>query len=66
MKNNYHKKITREDKFARKYYCQRARLNSIRSIIFILMAQLVIMGDKTQKEVGPQFLLKMRKIKNMK
>lgn len=31
MKNNYHKKITREDKFARKYYCQRARLNSIRA-----------------------------------
>ena len=31
MKNNYHKKVTREDKFARKYYCQRARLNSIRT-----------------------------------
>lgn len=31
MKNNYYKKVTREDKFARKYYCQRARLNSIRT-----------------------------------
>lgn len=31
MKNNYHKKVTREDKFVRKYYCQRARLNSIRT-----------------------------------
>lgn len=31
MKNNYHKKVTREDKFGRKYYCQRARLNSIRT-----------------------------------
>ena len=26
---NEKKKLTREDKFARKYYCQHARLNSI-------------------------------------
>ena len=31
MKNNYHKKVTRDNKVARKYYCQRARLNSIRT-----------------------------------
>ena len=30
MANNIHKKITNEDKFARHYYCQHARLNSIR------------------------------------
>ena len=30
MKSNIHKKLTKEDKFARKYYCQHARLNSIR------------------------------------
>ena len=30
MKNNLHKKRTFIDKFARKYYCQHARLNSIR------------------------------------
>lgn len=28
---NGKKKLTREDKFARKYYCQHARLNSIRN-----------------------------------
>ena len=28
---NETKKLTREDKFARKYYCQHARLNSIRN-----------------------------------
>ena len=31
MKNNLHKKRTYIDKFARKYYCQHARLNSLRS-----------------------------------
>lgn len=30
MKNNIHKKITGEDKFARKYYSQHARLSLIR------------------------------------
>lgn len=30
MKSNIHKKETFEDKFARKFYCQHARLNSIR------------------------------------
>lgn len=30
MKNNIHKKLTKEDKFARKYYCQHARLSQIR------------------------------------
>jgi len=30
LKSNIHKKITSEDKFARKYYCDHARLNSIR------------------------------------
>lgn len=30
MKNNLHKKITKEDKFARHFYCKHARLNSIR------------------------------------
>lgn len=30
MKSNIHKKITFEDKFARKYFCKHARLNSIR------------------------------------
>ena len=30
MKGNIHKKATLEDKFARKYYCEHARLNSIR------------------------------------
>lgn len=30
MKGNIHKKVTKEDKFARKYYCDKARLNSIR------------------------------------
>jgi hypothetical protein len=30
IKSNIHKKITREDKFARKFYCPKARLNSIR------------------------------------
>lgn len=29
-KTNIHKKIGHIDKFARKFYCQRARLNSIR------------------------------------
>lgn len=28
---NEKKKLTHEDKFARKYYCQHARLNSIRN-----------------------------------
>lgn len=31
MKSNLHKKITYEDKFARKFYCQHARLNQIRT-----------------------------------
>ena len=30
MKSNIHKKITFEDKFARKFYCSHARLNAIR------------------------------------
>lgn len=30
MKGNIHKKETYEDKFARHYYCEHARLNSIR------------------------------------
>lgn len=30
MKNNIHKKIYSEDKFARRYYCNHARLNQIR------------------------------------
>jgi hypothetical protein len=28
---NSKKKLTHEDKFARKYYCQHARLNSVRN-----------------------------------
>lgn len=31
MKGNIHKKLTKEDKFARKYYCQHARLSQIRN-----------------------------------
>ena len=31
MKNNLHKKRTFIDKFARKYYCQHARLNYLRA-----------------------------------
>ena len=31
MKNNLHKKRTFIDRFARKFYCQHARLNSLRS-----------------------------------
>ena len=31
MRRNAHKKETFEDKFARHYYCEHARLNSIRS-----------------------------------
>jgi hypothetical protein len=31
MRRNAHKKETFEDKFARRYYCEHARLNSIRS-----------------------------------
>lgn len=30
MKNNAHKKDYREDKFARNYYCDHARLNQLR------------------------------------
>ena len=30
MKSNIHKKLTDEDKFARKYFCKNASLNSIR------------------------------------
>lgn len=30
MKGNIHKKETYEDKFARHYYCEHARLNSVR------------------------------------
>ena len=30
-KSNIHKKITIEDKFARKYYCQRARANQLKA-----------------------------------
>lgn len=30
MKGNINKKLTREDKFARFYYCQHARLNLVR------------------------------------
>lgn len=30
MRRNAHKKETFEDKFARRYYCEHARLNSIR------------------------------------
>lgn len=30
MKRNIHKKATFEDKFARNFYCQHARLNSVR------------------------------------
>ena len=30
MANNSHKKEYKEDKFARKYYCQHARLNQLR------------------------------------
>lgn len=29
-KNNNHKKLYREDKFARKYYCKHARLGSVK------------------------------------
>lgn len=31
MKGNLHKKLTREDKFARRFYCDHARLNLLRS-----------------------------------
>lgn len=31
MKNNQYKKQTEIDRFARKYYCQHARLNQLRS-----------------------------------
>lgn len=31
MRRNAYKKETFEDKFARRYYCEHARLNSIRS-----------------------------------
>jgi len=31
MKRNTHKTHTFEDKFARRYYCEHARLNSVRS-----------------------------------
>lgn len=31
MANNQHKKLTFEDKFARRFYCQHARLNSVRA-----------------------------------
>lgn len=31
MRRNAHKKETFEDKFARHYYCEHARLNSIRA-----------------------------------
>lgn len=30
MKSNIHKRLTQEDKFARKYYCYRARVNLLR------------------------------------
>jgi len=30
MKSNRHKKLTKEDKFAREFYCQHARLNQVR------------------------------------
>lgn len=30
MACNIHKKLTEEDRFARKYYCAHARLNSVR------------------------------------
>lgn len=30
MANNIHKKLTFEDKFARHYYCEHARLNQLR------------------------------------
>ena len=46
MKNNYHKKVTREDKFARKYYCQRARLNSIRTDEGLSMIPKLSFGDE--------------------
>lgn len=31
MKSNIQKKLTHEDKFARKFYCQHARLNQLRT-----------------------------------
>lgn len=31
MKGNIHKKKTREDKFGRRYYCDHARLNLVRT-----------------------------------
>lgn len=31
MKGNIHKRLMSEDKFARKYYCQNARLNQLRA-----------------------------------
>lgn len=31
MKSNIHKKYTEEDKFARRFYCKRARLRQLRS-----------------------------------
>ena len=31
MKNNLHKKYTKEDKFARKFYCDNSRLAQLRS-----------------------------------
>lgn len=31
MARNEHKKLTEEDKFARKYFCKHARLGTIRS-----------------------------------
>lgn len=31
MKSNIHKKYTKEDKFARRFYCQHARLSQLRS-----------------------------------
>lgn len=30
MKGNTHKRLTHEDKFARRYYCPHARLNQVR------------------------------------
>lgn len=31
MKRSIHKKVTKEDKFARKFYCQNSRLTQLRS-----------------------------------
>lgn len=50
MKNNSYKKLYPQDKFAKKFYCEHARRNQIKSDKDILKTKVRIEGKKEIKQ----------------